>query len=247
MNIHEQVHENYHSKIKQSFKIIKPSNFTYRLLIEAICPYAKGKLSILDIGCGAGTMSLYLASLGHTVTGIDISQTAINACKKSAMTLHLKNATFFKSEFPRINVPSKKFDAIIFTEVIEHLENDKEAISIVAKLLKKGGILIISTPSSKAPLHRLGLTKTFDRTVGHLRRYDTKSLAKMLIKDNFQILTVRETEGIIRNFLFVNPVAGKLVRFLNRSKLLSNAVTIIDNSTQNIFGTSNIIIVAKKK
>lgn len=239
------LHQKYHRGTKSTHKIIRSNNFTYRLLIEVIKKNLKGNnLNILDIGCGAGTLSFYLASKGHHITGIDISQKAINECIKSAKKINLKNTKFMRASFPEEFVLKKQFDAIIFIEVIEHTSNDRKALKEIYKLLQPNGILILSTPSITAPLHRLGLTKKFDKEVGHLRRYDLKQLKNLLQSKGFKIIETKKTEGILRNFLFVNPSAGKLVRYVNF--FASDFVTFLDNISLKMFGESNYIIVARK-
>ena len=69
----------YHQKTKAQHKIIDEGNFTYRVILSIINKYLKGTKKVLDIGCGAGTLDFYLANKGHNVTGIDISEKAIEA------------------------------------------------------------------------------------------------------------------------------------------------------------------------
>mgnify|MGYP002682424234 CR=1 FL=1 len=97
---------------------------------------------ILDIGCGVGTISLLLASWGNKVEGIDISSIAIDSCKNSAKLLNLeKNINFKQFDFKDYK-ENKKFDFIICLEVIEHLENDREALQKMFTFLKPSGKLI---------------------------------------------------------------------------------------------------------
>ncbi|OGK41749.1 hypothetical protein A3A74_01490 [Candidatus Roizmanbacteria bacterium RIFCSPLOWO2_01_FULL_35_13] len=237
------IHEKYHKKTKAQHRIIDEKNFTYRIILSVINKYLKGRKKILDIGCGAGTIDFYLADKGHDVTGIDISGKAIGSCIQTAKNLGLKNVKFKQVNFPKETI-SGKFDFIICSEVIEHLEDDKLAIEKIVKLLKKGGILILTTPSESAPLHKWGLTKAFDKRVGHLRRYYIGKINGMITISELKILESKITEGPLRNFLFINPVAGKFVKVVNR--FFSGPVTIMDNFTVKIFGGSDIIIVAKK-
>lgn len=240
------VHEKYHQKTKKQTKLIKKNNFTYRLHLEFFDKYLKiPKQRVLDIGCGAGSVCFCLANDGQEVTGIDISNKAISECKKSAKQLHLNNAVFKQAYFPKDADYGKNFDAVILTEVIEHLEDDSSALKKINALLTKNGLLFLSTPSINAPLHKLGLTRKFDREVGHLRRYTLPQLKKLLKENNFKIIEIKKTEGVLRNFLFVNPHAGKLVKYINF--FASDIVTFLDNISLKLFGNSNYIVVAKKK
>lgn len=239
----KKIHEKYHKKTKPQYKIICGKNFTYRILLSVINSYLKSEMKVLDIGCGAGTLDFYLANKGYQVTGVDISETAIRSCRETAKNLGIKNADFKVLDFPD-ETPEGKYDAVLFFEVIEHLADDNKALKRIYSLLKPGGILFLSTPSKNAPLYKLGLTKRFDKEVGHLRRYSDQGLSSMLKESGFKITELKKTEGILRNFLFVNPIAGKFIRFIKF--FLSDLVTFIDNLTIPISGESNYIIVAKK-
>lgn len=236
-------YENFHIKTYIQRSVIKKNNFTYRIIFDVLSKYIKKDDTILDIGCGAGTVSLYFANQGHSVYGIDISKRAIDACVQSSKVLNVDKVMFKVMDFPE-ETPAKLFDVVILCEVLEHLEEDEVVLGKIFRLLKKGGIAVVSAPSRNAPLFKMGYTREFDKRVGHLRRYDLKELVKKCKGKGFTILETRKTEGIIRNFLFVNPIAGKLIRFVKF--FISDLVTILDNITIPFFGESNIFIVAKK-
>jgi len=243
-SMRKSVHEKYHSATSSQLKIVKDNNFTYRILIDILNKnVGSQKKKILDIGCGAGTLSFYLGNKNHDVLGIDISSKAIKECLNSKKGLNLNNVNFEQFDFPN-NYPKEKFDVVIFTEVIEHVEDDKKALGIIWKILKPNGLMILSTPSNKAPLHRIGLTKKFDLKVGHVRRYSLSNITNIINESEFKIIKTYHKEGILRNFLFVNPIAGKSIRFIKF--FISDLVTLIDNMMIPVFGYSDIIIVARK-
>ena len=237
-------YEDFHNITSIQKSLIKDDNFTYRLIIEIAKKYVKPEFKILDVGSGAGTLALYFGSKGNNVLGIEISKRAVSIANQSAKLLGLKNVKFIEKKFPE-EKPDRKFDCIIFTEVIEHLEDDNEALKQIYKLLNKGGIVLISTPSKNAPLHRLGYARGFDKRVGHLRRYTEEELTKKCAENGLVVIETKKIEGVLRNFLFLSPTAGKLVRFIKF--FFSDIATFIDNLTVPIFGESNIIVVARKK
>ncbi len=245
MNNPNKLYERYHSNSSRQIKIIAKNNFTYINILPILNSCLnKNVKRILDIGCGSGTISLHLASKGYNVKGIDISKKAIKACKESAKSIGLKNVEFEVSTFPD-NIPKGKYDLVFFSEVIEHLPDDELALKKIHKLLNPGGVLFLSTPSKNAPLYRLGLAKKFDKEVGHLRRYTVDELKNKLKKNKFTIKKIYMKESVLRNFLFLNPVAGKFIRFIKF--FLVQVVTGIDDSLVKISGESQIIIVSKKK
>lgn len=238
-------YDNFHDKTKSQHRVISRNNFTYRHTIYFIDKYLINKNKrVVDIGCGAGTLCFYIAKRVNFVLGLDISPKAIVACKESSRILGLSKIIRFKvTDFP--NEPlNEKFDVVIFTEVIEHIKNDNIALKSIYNMLNKGGIVIISTPSLNAPLYKLGYAKGFDRKVGHFRRYTLEGLSNQCRENGFNILESKKVEGVLRNFLFINPVGGKLIRTIKF--FLSDVVTYLDNLLIPIFGESNIVIVAQK-
>ncbi len=90
------------------------------------------------------------------------------------------------------------------------------------------------------------LTKNFDHKVGHLRRYKVEQVIELCESIGFTVLDFGETEGVIRNFLFVNPIAGKFIKVINKFNL-SDVVTHFDNISSKLFGKSDIFVVIQKK
>ncbi len=237
-------YEKFHKNPSIQTYIITRNNFTYKIILEIIDKYLNSTKKILDIGCGVGTLSLYLANKGNSVDGIDISNNAIKACKDSANILKLnKNTNFRVMKFPE-QIPNKKFDFILFIEVIEHLENDQLALKKIFTLLKKGGIVILSTPSRNAPLYKLGLASKFDKEVGHLRRYTVDELESKCKKVGFEVIEIKKTEGLVRNFLYLNPLAGRFIRFIKF--FMVDVVLFIDTISLNLFGESDIFLILRR-
>lgn len=239
------LYERFHQRTTSQEKIINTKNFTYRIILGVISNHISSFIdkTILDAGCGAGTVSLYLASQGANITGIDISRKAIESCKKSAKTLKLTDKTkFICNTIEKVKF-RQKFDAIICSEVIEHIARDKAFLKIIHRLLKKNGILILSTPSINAPLYKIGLAQNFDKRVGHLRRYSRQQISNLIKKSGFIIEEVKLTEGILRNFFFLTKF-GWFIKFFKG--VISDIVTAIDNLLIQFFGESQIFIVARK-
>jgi 2-polyprenyl-3-methyl-5-hydroxy-6-metoxy-1,4-benzoquinol methylase len=240
-----QLYENFHYNRKLQKRIIEDNNFTYRELIKILKPYLEDVNTVLDIGSGVGTIDFYLGSRGKEVTGIEISTSAVMLAKKNAKLFNLdKIVTFINAAFPS-KITSGKYDLVIFSEVIEHLEDDTMALKDIWKILKPGGLLIITTPSKNAPLYRLGLLNKFDISVGHLRRYTLPELTMQVEKNGYKVIGSGRHEGILRNYLFTNRNAGKLLKFVKWK--ISNVISMIDGMTIPLFGESNIHIIAQKK
>lgn len=236
----------FHNKRRLQKRVITKGNFTYRLILQPINKVLRDKrnLCVLDYGCGVGTLSFYMAKKGNTVTGVDISSDAIVIAQKNARTLEVDNKTSFVS-LDEFGKEKKMYDLVVCSEVIEHVKNDRKLLSMLNKTLKKNSKLVLSTPSSNAPLYRLGLANSFDKRVGHLRRYKSNNLVEMVEESGFIVENLIKTEGILRNSLFMFPFMGNFVRFVRGH--ISDLVTVVDNLLVPVFGESNLIVVAKKK
>lgn len=98
---------------------------------------------VLDIGCGTGYGVDLLAAEGHTVVGIDASATAI----RFAVTKY--GARLVVGDACRLPFPAQGFDVATCFEVIEHVENPEELIEEASRILKPGGLLVLSTPHGR--------------------------------------------------------------------------------------------------
>ncbi len=237
-------YEKFHSDIKLQRRVIDNNNFTYLNIIEAINKRIDPLQKVLDIGCGVGTLAYFIANKGNKVMGIDVSKKAIKAATENAKRLNLESQITFKTmNFPLV-IPKERFDLIILSEVLEHIEDEILALKNTYSLLVNGGIAIITVPSKNAPMYRLGMATKFDTNVGHLRRYSVPELLNKCRCQGFLIVDTKKTEGILRNFLFVNPVASNLLRFMR--SYIGYATTLVDNLLIPLFGESNIIVVVQR-
>lgn len=112
-------------------------------------PALNGKrMHVLDIGCGTGYLMGYMQrySLDGEVTGIDISNYALQFCRRrGANQLALANAT-------QVPFPSGSFDLIICIDTIQHLSPvgaDLVAVEEFSRLLRPGGLLYLRTNSAR--------------------------------------------------------------------------------------------------
>ena len=114
-------------------------------LIEHLAQLAKIKPNsdILDIGCGFGASSLYLAKqYSASVTGITISSVQVEMAKQAAAGEHL-DAQFLLMDAEAMSF-QKQFDVLWSVESISHYQNLQNFFASAAKLLKPGGSFAIT-------------------------------------------------------------------------------------------------------
>lgn len=240
-------YEEFHSSAIIQKRIIKNNNYTYYDVVRTLKKILSKhkKLKILDYGCGVGTISLYLASLGHDVIGLDVSKNAIKMARASAKSLKIKNAKFFILNKLDCNKMKKAFDLVLMIEVIEHVPNDKKVMKEVSNYLKKNGYLILTTPSIEAPLYKLGLLKSFDNRVGHIRRYTQLNLIQLIEEAGIKTIKLSTHESIMRNFFYTNSHIGWILKFIKGP--ISSLFILLEQPLIRLFGGSNYKLIGIKK
>lgn len=101
----------------------------------------KGK-QFLDVGCGLGYFSKEASRRGAIVTGVDVGGRLVKKSKQ-----RVPEGNFIVASASELPFKDETFDIVLCTEVIEHLENQKEALAEIFRALKKGGVLVLTTPN----------------------------------------------------------------------------------------------------
>ncbi len=94
----------------------------------------------LDVGCGEGFYSIYLAKKGFEVTGIDISENAINLAKQNAIKHEIK-INFIALDVADLSKINNKFDFVFEWALLHHIipEQRQEYVKNIKRILNKGG------------------------------------------------------------------------------------------------------------
>lgn len=101
---------------------------------------------ILDLGCGGGWTSVFLAKHGYQVVGQDIAADMIELANENCRLHGLESQLrFLCSDFESLQLDGQ-FDAAIFFDSLHHAEDERLAIESVYKALKPGGMLITHEP-----------------------------------------------------------------------------------------------------
>ncbi len=119
---------------------------------------------VLDAGCGWGVTLKALERAGYFAAGLDVSRKALERLDRPGRTLIEADLT---KPFPSIQ---PLYDAVLALDVIEHLDDDRAAVESLSRLVRPGGVLILSVPALP------DLFTEFDRVQGHRRRYLPETL-----------------------------------------------------------------------
>lgn len=101
-------------------------------------------MKVLDVGCGFGEKSSIMNRLGASVTGIDISSSAVSFCNDK---LHIDTKC---TTIDRYDICNDYFDLIVMFEFVEHPLDPLKALKIAVDKTKAGGFVAIATPNGTA-------------------------------------------------------------------------------------------------
>lgn len=147
--------------------------------------YIKLGSTVLDIGSGSGQSLLEIEALGGVAHGIEPDPNA----QKIARSLKLKVYKGFITDNP---FPNKKFDFITASQVIEHEPNPKEFLEAVKKKLNKGGMVILSFPTSDAFYRKIFGKKWIHWHVPyHINHFTRKSINILAKEVGFEVVRTR--------------------------------------------------------
>ena len=124
------------------------NDFRISSIINLILPYLEyGKL-ILDAGCGSCAELVPLLKMGHLIEGIEPSEEILSIGKKYLIKEGCPITVVKKISISDHSKEKKEhYEQIICLDVIEHIEDDLEAVSAMYQMLKKGGRLLLTVPA----------------------------------------------------------------------------------------------------
>jgi 2-polyprenyl-6-hydroxyphenyl methylase/3-demethylubiquinone-9 3-methyltransferase len=148
-------------------------------------------IKMLDMGCGAGFLTNYLAKLGHSATGIDLSTTSLEVAKKhdSTNTVNYLSANAYEAPFA-----DQSFDVISAMDILEHVEQPARLIQEASRLLKPQGLFFFHTFNRNALSYIIvikGVEWFVKNTPPHMHVYDLfikpQELQKMCLQSQLQM------------------------------------------------------------
>ena len=213
------------------------NNYKNSIVIK-ILKYFKSDSKVLEYGAGVGT----LARNWELKTGIKPECLEIDSNLRSILI-----SRGFKC-YDKPESVIKFYDGIYTSNVLEHIENDEEALKKIHALLKPNSNLVIYVPAFMC------LYSELDSSIGHYRRYNKKEILKKLRKNNYKIIDCYYVDSIG----FFASLAIKLFGYKGRLRLgdkrslliydkyIYPISSILDTLGLRYFFGKNILVVARK-
>lgn len=172
-----------------------------RLAIGLLKKFLKSKgpkPEILDLGCGTGVIATELSRWSDTI-GLDFSEKALAYCQSRGLT------KLIQARGENLPLESNTVDGVLALDIFEHIEDDVAAFRESFRVLRPGGILVLSVPAFKA------LWGPHDVALMHFRRYRRPEVVERLRSVGFRI------DRASYSVFFLFPIVV-LIRILEKMK-----------------------------
>ncbi len=217
-----------------------------RMILQAAEERAQGR--VLENGCGVGQYLLRLARRGGQVIGLEYDRPRAQAAARAT------GAPIVNAAGEGLPFPADSFDLILSHEVIEHVQDDRQAIREMVRTLRPGGRLALFCPNRGYPFETHGIywrgryrfgniplvnylpRRLRDRLAPHVRVYTRRDLERL-----FAGLPVRYVQRTIIFGAYDNLIA----RFGLAGRLLRAVLQALERTPWRIFGLSHYWVVEK--
>jgi SAM-dependent methyltransferase len=156
----------------------------YGLLRKYMPRGSRSTRRALDLGCGAGLNLERLSKYAET-TGTDYFEEALLFCRRRGFT------GLCKADAAKLPFESSSFDIVTALDVIEHLDDDRVALRELLRVMRPGGVLVISVPAYRF------LWTYWDDILGHRRRYTTRMMREAVTSEGFRVRKVSYSNALI--------------------------------------------------
>ena len=191
--------------------------------------YRPGKEArVLDLGCGWGTVSFALAPMVRSVVGVDFSARSVELCRKGARDLGLEDVEFVQADATDTGLADESFDLVYAVDLLEHLYPDQteETVGECARVLKRGGRLVIWTPNPGHFLETLrNHTFLMKSDPSHVDYKSMEQIHRSLVSRGFSIEKAYYAESHVpvlreleRSFMASVPVLRRRIAVLARKR-----------------------------
>jgi 2-polyprenyl-3-methyl-5-hydroxy-6-metoxy-1,4-benzoquinol methylase len=198
---------------------------TLRLLTEVLPPGAR----VLDVAAAPGNFSLALAELGFDVTWNDLRAELADyvRLKQERGKLEFAAGNAFELEFPAL------FDAVLITEIIEHVAHPDDFLSKAAALVRPGGYIVMTTPNGGYFKNRLPkFSECADPSVFESAQFKPNADGHIFLLHVDEIEPLAQRAGLVveKIALFTNPLTAGHVKTESLLKMLPRGIVQIAES-----------------
>ena len=197
------------------------------------------KDDILEVGAGCGSFTKGYMKNFHSITLTDMDNNSLNLLKKNF--INEKKINVINSPIKDID---KKFNTILYFNILEHVEEDKLEIKTALEKLNNGGYLIILVPAHQKIYSKL------DKAVGHYKRYDIDFFRKNRF-ENSKIIKLHFLDFFgyllyyLNKFFFKEETYPSNLKIFIWDKIFTPFTIIADYLSGYKFG-KNILCIYKK-
>ncbi len=187
-----------------------------RQLLERFRPASRSPVPspapvILDVGCGTGATLRAVEDMG-VAAGMDRSGEALRYCRLRGLRRLLRATA------EALPVASESVDVLLALDLLEHVADDGAAVREFARVLRPGGVLLVTVPACPA------LWSEHDEALDHLRRYRSARLRAILAGAGLQ---VERLSPVITALLFVIAGLRLVQRALPRKRGVARTAFIV--------------------
>jgi len=158
---------------------------------------------VLDCGCGMGFYLMVMSRLWDLeLVGLDMDPERLRWASE-----HGIEAELVEGDAQRLPFEDSSFDAVLLTEVLEHLPDDDAALSEVLRVLRPGGVLSLSVPHARYPIAWDPINFVWTALGGapirhgpvvgiwtnHVRLYDAQALAERIRSSGLELEVLEES------------------------------------------------------
>jgi ubiquinone/menaquinone biosynthesis C-methylase UbiE len=157
---------------------------------------------ILDMGCGEGRHSIgALLETPANVIGLDLSVQDLKIAKHRLNDFDLSDintfCTFGVGNINDIPIQSASLDAVMCSEVLEHVDSPEESIHELVRVLKPGGVMALSVPRYLPELICWKLSKEYSQTPGgHVRIFRHRQLKDLAVNAGLEYQSFHWAHGL---------------------------------------------------
>jgi len=162
----------------------------------------KSNQLLLDMGCGEGRHSIgALLETSANVIGLDLSIRDLEIAKSRLNDFNLSDintfCTFGVGNINDIPLESDSLDAVMCSEVLEHVDSPEESIQELVRVLKPGGVMALSVPRYLPELICWKLSKEYSETPGgHVRIFKHKQLKDLAVNRGLEYQSFHWAHGL---------------------------------------------------